>query len=307
MAEITEAELLSQAAAFDAGTTDHNEAPPVEVQAESEPTETPAQAEAPKESPEPAAEKQETDKVVEAEAPKQGTPDKAQTKLQKDLERRNKTWQEINSTREELKREREEIAKLKEEFQRERESARAQIKEVYKDEHGFTQQDYLKAAESFEAAGDDDSAELARKAAARADKAAKEHSQKAQQERFVSEWRKTYEDCCQTEPALKDQNSDLYKEVLKTIESFPPLKADPKGILYALQAVKLSQKAKAAEAMEKELKELKGQYEKLNQKTSVAAGVVPAKSQPKGFEQMSVSEKERYLRAKAVEIDGEPL
>jgi hypothetical protein len=245
-----------------------------------------------------------------AEAPQKETKQgeqKKESKFAQEQARKTKTWETINAEKQAIKAEKEALARERDEWQKQRQQTEAKANDTYRDEAGFTADDYEKAAKEFEADGDKDLAKAASKKAAEARKAAGEHQTKVQQERFNKAWEDTYVRLSEKEPDLKDPNSDLYKSTVDLIGKFQILRAAPDGLAHAVEIVKLQQSAARSQSLDAENKSLKEQLDKLQKKTAIGKGTAtqPLKAEETDFAKMPIKEQRERLMKAAREFDRE--
>jgi len=309
MSEVLSADgLLAAARDFDSGVDiDSRETAeaPTETTAP-EPTESRTESPAKAEVTEDAAD---TD-AQPAEAPQKETKQgeqKKESKFAQEQARKTKTWETINAEKQAIKAEKEALARERDEWQKQRQQTEAKANDTYRDEAGFTADDYEKAAKEFEADGDKDLAKAASKKAAEARKAAGEHQNKVQQERFNKAWEDTYVRLSDKEPDLKDPNSDLYKSTVDLIGRFQILRAAPDGLAHAVEIVKLQQSAARSQSLDAENKSLKEQLDKLQKKTAIGKGTAtqPLKAEETDFAKMPIKEQRERLMKAAREFDRE--
>ena len=309
MSEVLSADgLLAAARDFDSGVDiDSRETAeaPTETTAP-EPTESRTETPAKAEVTEDAADKD----AQPAEAPQKETKQgeqKKESKFAQEQARKAKTWETINAEKQALKAEKEALARERDEWQKQRQQTEAKANDTYRDEAGFTADDYEKAAKEFEADGDKDLAKAASKKAAEARKAAGEYQTKVQQERFNKAWEDTYVRLSEKEPDLKDPNSDLYKSTVDLIGKFQILRAAPDGLAHAVEIVKLQQAAARSQSLDAENKSLKEQLDKLQKKTAIGKGTAtqPLKAEETDFAKMPIKEQRERLMKAAREFDRE--
>lgn len=239
---------------------------------------------------------------AEQEQEPKSDDDKEKSRWARNRERKERTWEEINAEKEALRREKEAIQREKESVQK------AKLgNEPLKDEHGATATEYRKAAEWLRGKGDEQSkaqADAAEKLARRLD----EKEQQLKQQRYVEElqtsWKRNYDDLADKHPALKDQNSELYKAAVAVINEFPLLAQNPDGLKYAVRAAEINLQAQEFEGTKTEYAKLKAEYEKLQKKMSIEPGQpTTAPEAKKSFGEMSIKEQERALEQAAREAD----
>ena len=118
------------------------------------------------------------------EAPKQEK--KQESRFAQENARKAKTWEQINAEKEAIKAEKEALRREREEWGKQREQSKIAETNSYRDEKGYTAEDYEAAAKEFEADGDSQLAKAARAKAEGVRKIAGEQAQKVQTEKFPS-------------------------------------------------------------------------------------------------------------------------
>ena len=233
----------------------------------------------------------------EAKAEKKTEPKDKSSKFAQEQNRKAKTWEQINAEKEALKAEREAVRREREEWSKQREQSKAAETNSFRDEKGYTAEDYEAAAKEFEADGDSQLAKAARAKADGVRKAATERQQKAQQEKFAKAWSDSYARLSEKETWLKDQNSPEYKRTVELLQRVPMLTSMPDGLVHAVELMKLQDTASKAQSIEAENKALKEQLNKLQQKTAIGKSV-PAgqlKAEEKDFSKLSLKEQREAL------------
>jgi hypothetical protein len=84
------------------------------------------------------------------------------SKFAQEQNRKAKTWEQINAEKEALKAEREAVRREREEWGKQREQSKAAETSSFRDEKGYTAEDYEAAAKEFDADGDSQLAKAAR-------------------------------------------------------------------------------------------------------------------------------------------------
>jgi len=243
----------------------------------------------------------------EAKAEKKTEPKDKSSKFAQEQNRKAKTWEQINAEKEALKAEREAVRREREEWSKQREQSKTAETNSFRDEKGYTAEDYEAAAKEFEADGDSQLAKAARAKADGVRKAATERQQKAQQEKFAKAWSDSYARLSEKETWLKDQNSPEYKRTVELLQKVPMLTSMPDGLVHAVELMKLQDTASKAQSIEAENKALKEQLNKLQQKTAIGKSV-PAgqlKAEEKDFSKLSLKEQREALLRAAREFDRE--
>jgi hypothetical protein len=219
------------------------------------------------------------------------------SKFAQEQNRKAKTWEQINAEKEALKAEREAVRREREEWSKQREQSKAAETSSFRDEKGYTAEDYEAAAKEFDADGDSQLAKAARAKADGVRKAATERQQKVQQEKFAKAWSDSFSRLSEKETWLKDQNSPEYKRTVELLQKVPMLTSMPDGLVHAVELMKLQDTAGKAQSIEAENKALKEQLNKLQQKTAIGKSV-PAgqlKAEEKDFSKLSLKEQREAL------------
>lgn len=246
----------------------------------------------------------------EAKAEKKAEPkaDKEKSKFAQEQNRKAKTWEQINAEKEAIKAEKEALKREREEWSKQREQSTAAETNSFRDEKGYTAEDYEAAAKEFEADGDSQLAKAARAKAEGVRKSANERQQKAQQEKFAKAWADSYNRLSEKETWLKDQNSPEYKRTVELLQRVPVLQSMPDGLVHAVELMKLQDAAGKAQSIEAENKALKEQLNKLQQKTAIGKSIPagqPPKAEEKDFSKLSLKEQREALLKASRAFDRE--
>ena len=309
--EVTAETLLAAAQEYDAS-VEAGEQPVVEFTA-AEPK--PEKEETPPEEPtetaeaEPDAEGQDVDEpessLTVGETPEEeDKPQKSESKWAKNEARKNKSWKEINSQKEELKRAREELDDMKGQLQ-EKQTDMDDGK-AYRDEKGFTAEDYENAAVRLRDEGD---ADLAKDAEEKA-KSVLDEGKKADQDRSVRDanrqWELARDDLYKEMPELKDSSSELTQTANGILKEHPNLMYLPEGqgLRHAVQVAQWKVAASKTDKSQAEVKELTEKLNKLEKKMSVGGGFTSEKLDgDKTFDDLSLDDQESYLLKAAAAHD----
>jgi hypothetical protein len=189
------------------------------------------------------------------------------------------------------------VRREREEWGKQREQSKAAETSSFRDEKGYTAEDYEAAAKEFDADGDSQLAKAARSKADGVRKAATERQQKVQQEKFAKAWSDSFSRLSEKETWLKDQSSPEYKRTVELLQKVPMLTSMPDGLVHAVELMKLQDTAGKAQSIEAENKALKEQLNKLQQKTAIGKSV-PAgqlKAEEKDFSKLSLKEQREAL------------
>jgi len=310
--EVTAEQLLAAASEYDNAVA-VGETPEVEIQTE-EPKEE-VQDESP---PEPAKEtvqepetevlnstEDNADKQVssltEGEAPEaQEQPKKS--KWEKNEERKTSSWKQINAEKEEIKRQREALLKEAEELK----SRKVDLDEgkAYRDEKGFTAEDYENAAKRLREEGDDDLAsdaiDRAKEVRAEGDKVQQQMVAKKHWDAFESK----RQELMQKHSELSKPDSELTQKANAILTEHPSMQSAV-GLEQAVKIAQLQIKAASAESSEAQVKELTDKLTKLEKKMSVNGGFTNERVDgERSFDDLSEEEQTEYLRRAAMEADN---
>jgi len=238
---------------------------------------------------------------------KEEKPKDQKSKFAQEQQRKAKSWEQINAEKEAIKAEREAVKREREEWAKQREQSSAAESNSFRDDKGYTAEDYEAAAKEFDADGDTQLAKAARAKADGVRKAAGAKQQQVQQERFNKAWAENYGRLSEKEVWLKDQSSPEYKRTVELLQRVPFLTAMPDGLVHAVELMKLQDTAGRSQSLESENKALKEQLNKLQQKTAIGKSV-PAgqlKTEEKDFSRLSLKEQRDALMRAAREFDRE--
>jgi hypothetical protein len=244
---------------------------------------------------------------AKAEKKTEQKAEKEKSRFAQEQNRKAKTWEQINAEKEAIKAEKEALKREREEWSKQREQSTAAETNSFRDEKGYTAEDYEAAAKEFEADGDSQLAKAARAKAEGVRKSATERQQKAQQEKFAKAWADSYARLSEKETWLKDQNSPEYKRTVELLQRVPVLQSMPDGLVHAVELMKLQDSAAKAQSIEAENKALKEQLNKLQQKTAIGKSI-PAgqlKAEEKDFSKLSLKEQREALLKASRAFDRE--
>ena len=311
--EVTAETLLAAAQEYDAS-MEAGEQPVVEFTA-TEPE--PEKEETPPEEPTETAEAEPDDEGQDVDEPEssltEGEPPEEEdepqkSKWAKNEARKSKSWKDINSQKEELKREREELESMKGQLQ-EKQTDMDDGK-AYRDDKGFTAEDYENAAVRLKEEGDD---ELAEDAEERAKEVLNE-GKKADYDRSLKEaqtkWESARDDLNKEMPELKDNSSELTQTANGILKEHPDLMYLPEGqgLRHAVQVAQWKVAASKTDKSQAEVKELTEKLNKLEKKMSVGGGFTSEKLDgDKTFDDLSMEEQEDYLLKAARQLDDTTL
>ena len=234
-------------------------------------------------------------------------PKDQKSKFAQDQNRKTKTWEQINAEKEAIRAEREAVRREREEWSKQREQSSVADTNSFRDEKGYTAEDYEAAAKEFDADGDSQLAKAARAKADGVRKSVSVKQQQVQQERFTKTWADNFNKLSEKETWLKDQSSNEYKRTVELLQRIPILTTLPNGLAHAVELMKLQDTAGRFQSVEAENKSLKEQLNKLQQKTAIGKSV-PAgqlKTEEKDFSKLSQKEQRDALMRAAREFDRE--
>lgn len=238
---------------------------------------------------------------------KEEKPKDQKSKFAQDQNRKTKTWEQINAEKEAIRAEREAVKREREEWSKQREQSSVADTNSFRDEKGYTAEDYEAAAKEFDADGDSQLAKAARAKADGVRKSVSVKQQQVQQERFTKTWADNFNKLSEKETWLKDQSTPEYKRTVELLQRIPILTTLPNGLAHAVELMKLQDTAGRYQSVEAENKALKEQLNKLQQKTAIGKSV-PAgqlKTEEKDFSKLSQKEQRDALMRAAREFDRE--
>lgn len=238
---------------------------------------------------------------------KEEKPKDQKSKFAQDQNRKTKTWEQINAEKEAIRAEREAVRREREEWSKQREQSSVADTNSFRDEKGYTAEDYEAAAKEFDADGDSQLAKAARAKADGVRKTVSVKQQQIQQERFTKTWADNFNKLSEKETWLKDQSSNEYKRTVELLHRIPILTTLPNGLAHAVELMKLQDTAGRYQSVEAENKALKEQLNKLQQKTAIGKSV-PAgqlKTEEKDFSRLSQKEQRDALMRATREFDRE--
>lgn len=238
---------------------------------------------------------------------KEEKPKDQKSKFTQDQNRKTKTWEQINAEKEAIRAEREAVKREREEWSKQREQSNVADTNSFRDEKGYTADDYEAAAKEFDADGDSQLAKAARAKADGVRKSVSVKQQQVQQERFTKTWADNFNKLSEKETWLKDQSAPEYKRTVELLQRIPILTTLPNGLAHAVELMKLQDTAGRYQSVEAENKALKEQLNKLQQKTAIGKSV-PAgqlKTEEKDFSRLSMKEQREALMRATREFDRE--
>jgi len=238
---------------------------------------------------------------------KEEKPKDQKSKFAQDQNRKTKTWEQINAEKEAIRAEREAVRREREEWSKQREQSTVADTNSFRDEKGYTAEDYEAAAKEFDADGDSQLAKAARAKADGVRKTVSVKQQQVQQERFTRTWSDNFNKLSEKETWLKDQSTPEYKRTVELLQRIPILTTLPNGLAHAVELMKLQDTAGRFQSVEAENKSLKEQLNKLQQKTAIGKSV-PAgqlKTEEKDFSRLSMKEQRDALMRATREFDRE--
>jgi hypothetical protein len=234
-------------------------------------------------------------------------PKDQKSKFAQDQNRKTKTWEQINAEKEAIRAERDAVRREREEWSKQREQSSVADTNSFRDEKGYTAEDYEAAAKEFDADGDSQLAKAARAKADGVRKSVSVKQQQVQQERFTKTWADNFNKLSEKETWLKDQSSNEYKRTVELLQRIPILTTLPNGLAHAVELMKLQDTAGRYQSVEAENKALKEQLNKLQQKTAIGKSI-PAgqlKTEEKDFSRLSQKEQREALMRATREFDRE--
>ena len=304
--DTTADQLLAAAQEYDAS-VEAGEQPEVEILPEPEPEteETPpgSQQEEVEESPPPDQDTGNSSSLTE-EQPEEVADEKKQSKYAKNQARLGKAWTGVNQQKEQNKQDAAFLQKQMQELEIQRQQLAAQ--NGYRDEDGFSAEDYEDAAVRLDDDGDKVRAKDARKQAEElkaAGEQAKINSFKAERDQA---WEVKRQELMTSNPDLRDNSKPITKKAMSLLQQFPSLTSGPDGLDLSVQMAKLALESGNTKEAASKFDELQKKYNKLEKKTSVQGGFTADKLDgARSFEDMDMESQEKYLIDAATRLDNE--
>ena len=302
-------QLLAAAREHDAAVEAGEQPKEVEILPEPEPEteETPPepQQEAAGESPPPDQDTGNSSSLKE-EQPEGVADEKEQSKYAKNQARLNKAWTDVNADKERVK---EATAQLQQQYQ-ELEYQRQQLaaKNGYRDDDGYTAEDYEDAAVKLDYDGDTKNATAARKQAEELKVASEQAKVTAYQMQRDQAWESKRQELMTRIPDLRDNSKPLTQKAMALLQHYPSLTAGPDGLELSVEWAKLALESGNSEEAATKFDELQQKYNKLEKKTSVQGGFTAEKLDgARSFEDMDMEDQEKYLIDAAMHLDNDML
>jgi len=236
--------------------------------------------------------------------PEEFTDEKKQSKYAKNQARLNKTWADVNSDKEQLKEATAQLQKQAQELETQRQQLAAQS--GYRDDKGFTAEDYEDAAVRLDNEGDTGLAQDARAKA----KELKAESEQAKINSFKAErdqaWEVKRQELMKNNPDLTDNSKPITQKAMSLLQQFPSLTSGPDGLELSVQMAKLALESDNSKESAAKFDELQKKYNKLEKKTSVQGGFTAEKLDgARSFEEMDMEAQEKYLLDAAMHLDND--
>jgi hypothetical protein len=245
--------------------------------------------------------KQESPKTPKKEEPKQqetkqgeqapATTEPEKTRYQKSVDRREKSWAELNQEKELFRKAQAELDNSRKALETERKAFESKKAEAEKQR--FSVEDYDKAAEKFEADCKFDLADAARNKAAELrknpPKAASQLDAEKQQQ-FAAQQKEWFTKAAIDFPSTAKQGSPEHQALQAFVQAEPDVVAHPKGLYYGARLVAAETAAARVPALQKELEQLQARVKEFEALTGPStpgvpgrvAGDVPWNQKPQG-------------------------
>jgi len=292
-------------AAVEAGKLPEVEILPEEPEPETEETPPEPQREEVEESPPPDQDTGISGSLKE-EQPEGVADGKEQSKYAKNQVRLNKAWTDVNADKERVK---EATAQLQQQHQ-ELEYQRQQLaaKNGYRDDKGYTAEDYEDAAVRLDDEGDTGLAGDARDKAGELKVASEQAKVTAYQMQRDQAWETKRQELMTRIPDLRDNSKPLTQKAMALLQQYPSLTAGPDGLELSVEWAKLALESGNSEEAATKFDELQQKYNKLEKKTSVQGGFTAEKLDgARSFEDMDMEDQEKYLIDAAMHLDNDML
>jgi hypothetical protein len=292
-------------AAVEAGKLPEVEILPEEPEPETEETPPEPQREEVEESPPP---DQDTgnSSSLKKEQPEEVADGKEQSKYAKNQVRLNKAWTGVNEAKEQNKQLETQLQKQHQELEYQRQQLAA--KNGYRDEDGYTAEDYEDAAVKLDYDGDTKNATAARKQAEELKKASEQAKVDVYKTQRDQAWEAKRQELMTRIPDLRDNSKPLTQKAMALLQHYPSLTAGPDGLELSVEWAKLALESGNSEEAATKFDELQKKYNKLEKKTSVQGGFTAEKLDgARSFEDMDMEDQEKYLIDAAMHLDNDML
>jgi hypothetical protein len=216
---------------------------------------------------------------------------KDQERKQKDNERYDRSWKRLEAEKAEVRKIRRELEEAQKVFKKKADPA-----ETYKDEKGYTAQQYDEYAEQCEGRDDFRSAMMARQRA-------QEVRTQAMQNMFAERWRETQDDVMSEEEEMQNMLSPLFREVDGLIRNDAIFRSVPEGMRYAVEFAKAKLASKQLQTLQADNEKLNKEITRLNGLLGINGGGTHRTTKPKTFNDMSSEEQFKHLLDQAAELD----
>jgi len=301
-------QLLAAAREHDAA-VESGKQPEVEILPELEPEteETPPepQQEAAEESP-PSDQDTGNSSSLKEEQPEEVADEKKQSKYAKNQARLEKTWTGVNEVKEKNKQVEAQLQQQAQELELQRQQLAAQ--NGYRDEDGYSAEDYEDAADRLAEDGNKQHAKDARSKAKELKVASEQAKVDAHQAQYNQAWNAKRQEMMNRIPKLRDNNDPLTKKAMALLQQNPSLTASPDGLELSVKLAKLEMSSGSSEEAATKFEELQKKYNKLEKKTSVQGGFTAEKLDgARSFEDMDMESQEKYLIDAAMHLDNDML
>lgn len=211
-------------------------------------------------------------------------------KARKEEARKDKSWKKLEEEKEKFRLERES-------FNKEKENVKST---VFRDDHGYSADDYENFAKTSE---DPELADRAKEKALSLRKQEKETRENSERENFHKEWKQNLDKLLEEDDELKDESSDLGKAVSRLLKDHQVFSMRPDGILRAYDLAKAQRQAGLVSGLNEEINKLKQENNRLNKLTGISSGGPNKRPASKSFNEMTSKEQEVELERMAAEAD----
>jgi hypothetical protein len=216
---------------------------------------------------------------------------KDQERKQKENERYDRSWKRLEAEKAEVRKLKRELEEAQKVFKKKADPA-----ETFKDEKGYSAQQYDEYAEQCEGREDFRSAMMARQRA-------QEVRGQAMQNMFAERWRETQDDVMAEHEDMQNMLSPLFREVDGLIRNDAIFRSVPEGMRYAVEFAKAKLSSKQLQALQADNDKLNKEITRLNGLLGINGGGTHRSSKPKTFNDMSSEEQFKHLLDQAAELD----
>ena len=205
-------------------------------------------------------------------------------KLRKGEARQAKAWKKLEEEKEKFQEQKRLLEADREKLNSERINV---AEELVKAGEEYSPETYEAVAQNFRDEGEPELAEQAEAMAEDARNKKSNANKTLETEKFKKEWQTSVAELSESNPDLKNPESELHKAVKYLLENKPALQMYPGGFRDSVEVAQMYLDAQALDKVKQENKGLKSELEKLKKKMNLGGGDVAKRPSPQSFNRMS--------------------